>query len=166
MSTSAVLQSINKIFINQAIIAGGYVRDVALGIQPKDVDIFVCGRYGQHQQAQLIANGWEQKKKPTYNSIACISAMFEKQGEELPLQLMVTSVSPLVVVNDYFDWGICKCWASEKGDPLFTKQFLEDVRTETLTLHYNEAYHNPYTVLAHGQRLQKKFPDYETRIVW
>lgn len=137
-------------------IAGGYVRDSALGREVKDIDVFLYSLGGP----KFIGSGaWKNVKHRGY-TCPYITGMWENKSDfELPMQLMIVNRTIEEVVMRGFDFNLCKAYTVGTNlDPVFSEKFLADAENEKLTFEYDPAYHHPYLTLDRGQRLQQKYP--------
>lgn len=147
-------------FNSAVILAGGYVRDSALGKEVKDADFFapfatLTGR----TSTTLRERGWERVRFSGYDRSPDIERVYRNtQRYELPVELILVSRSPIKFVEQNFDWGVCKCYMKFNGDVVFTPHFQHDVEREVHTLNYDEKLHNAYTVLKHLKRISVKYP--------
>ena len=155
-----LLYDLGRAGFEGAYIAGGFVRDSALGVQPKDVDIFFP-KAGNAAPLGLISRDrrWIRTYGDKYAPL--VEHVFTNKLEyELPVQLiMVDHTSVPKFVRNYFDWGLCKCYTRvSTGETSFTEQFMEDSEHKVHRFYYNPEFHNLHTALAHGARLYDKYP--------
>lgn len=134
-------------FLN-TIIAGGFLRDFALGVPPKDIDVFIeSSPYGSEYLGRRIAEALG--IEPIEVTLQCelsylgnneadrIFAAGELDG--LPVQIieLAPGINPAGRVPR-FDFGLCQIWMDENGVH-FTDAFDRDVAGRTLTLCYAES---------------------------
>lgn len=173
-----------------AIVAGGAIRDTLLGKPVKDVDIFMSARnahrivsvlkewyaVGDDSYARNLVN------PPTgFGQLASAAAggatgyennhilqVFERHDLELPANLIVLDVDPVMYVTDGFDFGICKAWYD--GNCVHThKDFGNDVNSRTITMtltadQLKQLYPSVKKGLSqlkdHALRIQRKYPNF------
>ena len=139
------------------IIAGGYVRDTALGMPVKDIDVFV-GRGTRPSREMLEGTGFKRVRDAEYGRSDYIWSVYRDDTTyELPVEVIFTSIDARKFVVDCFDWNICKCWYDYTTDEtVYTDKFMADADMQRCTLEYNAGRHVAYSVLEHGHRLVDK----------
>ena len=125
--------------IETAMIAGGCIRDYFIGIQPKDIDVFV--RYGPRNFTpfQLPRDfGFADDVQPDneeYDDTAIINTMYFSYNNTL---INVIVLDAHVEVADYittgFDVAICKGRVTDNGNMFLPYQMLQDLNNKTLTV--------------------------------
>ena len=161
----------------QAIIAGGYFRDLYNGLEYNDVDIYIRGDYGDYD-----ADFWKdffKLKTDDFRSMDSIKTLSETDEEydvehnaqiitvfgmvmnEIQYNLIIIDCDPIQYVHDRFDFGICKVYCD--GTKIrFTEAFMADVNNKTLTFSANDfstANFN-HAMHIHLTKLKQKYPDH------
>jgi hypothetical protein len=79
-------------------------------------------------------------------------------------EFIITSINPILYVNDFFDIGLCKCYSDGHKIQL-TSDFIEDSLNKTLTIVGKDMHqcHIDYTMQNHVPKLQEKYPNYPIR---
>lgn len=145
--------------IDDAIIAGGCVRDYVCGLPIKDIDVF-CSR--QFSDAVEQIDGVSKDLICAYQNIPdvdCVWNMAPLSGGTKPVQIiaMEGEMTPIERIGT-FDWGICQIWYD--GEIKYTDHFLNDFHNKTMTLVYCENQHEWDRSMARAERLREKFTDY------
>jgi len=145
------------------LIAGGYVRDTALGLTPKDMDLF----FAEGQREAVLRDMKEhvsllQKDISDYAAHPYVTRVYSVIGKSI--DLVFTRVNPIQHVIKGFDLGICKCYTDCITPAVFSEQCLADMLNKTITYHRNETLHNDKLVMRHALRLQRRFPDYRIEV--
>ena len=93
-------------------IAGGAVRDHLIGVEAKDVDVFVGGSV-QQVAAAVVAADWTPDLESRESSMECVVGNFVVMGHSV--QVMASEKwGSVESVLDIFDWDICR-HAYEEG---------------------------------------------------
>ena len=141
------LRAIQAAGFREAIIAGGCLRDLDNGVQPKDVDIFVQANDDVYAKARLdvvfgyVGEDLTQHSKEYHDSNPEVIAVYEwthSTGSTLPFQVIVCSGNRdrfEFISNQMarFDIGLCKLWTSGRG-VWRTSDYLTDRTNRTLTI--------------------------------
>lgn len=145
------------------IIAGGYVRDVALGVEPKDIDVFFPAGV-RHAVMQSLRSEFTKADVPDYAAHPYVRSVYKSL--EYPMDIVFTNVAPVLHVFNGFDLGICKCYTDCNSPAIFHQHFLEDVRNKTITYRRDTTLHNDKLVMLHAHRLQQKYPDHVVQVIY
>lgn len=112
-----------------AIIAGGAVRDYLLGIEPKDIDIFI------HDQDFPDIEGFNtlgDDRRKEYDAMTDISVVTHGVVAGYPADLVgIHNWNPAEFVN-LFDFGLAQCWFD--GEIHETFEAINDRANHTVTL--------------------------------
>lgn len=114
-----------------ATISGGAIRDMLLGKEIKDIDVFYSGKLNK------LPSGFTQGKKS--DTAPYEGEDFEKEFDDIyfegcvyPIQMMALKEHP-VNYMDKFPCNLSKVAMSRLGDLVITPEFLQDVELEMLT---------------------------------
>lgn len=156
-----VVRKIRKVF-PEAILAGGYLRDVLLGIEPKDMDIFVGPKRAEHaddlciRMAEEVGVGFFQEFNLTYASMEVnrIFSSGERLGE-CPIQVIeLDKVNPVDRVGEH-DFGLCQVW-HDGGSLCMTGHYARDMAWKICTLVHCENEHEHARSMRRWERLKEK----------
>lgn len=146
-------------------VAGGYVRDTALGAPVTDIDIYAtCYTI----TSLLRVKGWSLLPSPSY-AFAPIKQIWVNHHTPYPAQLIMLSpnvweMTPEQFVRRYFDIGLCMCYYSN-NTAHFMEEFLRDEADRTLTYYLDKEVDNPFlTMTKRFPKLMDKYPLHEPRI--
>jgi hypothetical protein len=124
-------------------IAGGAVRDTLLGVQIRDIDIFLADAHGDRAAALLRSTfsyvkvgEWRQYEGFSDPAVLRV-AKFEKADETIPICLigLAKELSPYENI-ERFDYGICMAfWWGGTTEMFTADQFKSDAETKTFTLY-------------------------------
>lgn len=164
---------------SNAIIAGGYHRDMFTGVDYNDIDIYLeptiasttnveywklffklkVDDFRSMDSIKELSETDEEYDIPNNNKIVTV---FEMYKNELKYNLIVTNIDPIDYVEEYFDFGICKTYCDGKKIS-FTKNFMSDVENKTLTLTAKKlsvANFN-HVMSVHYEKLKRKYPNHK-----
>ena len=127
-------------FERGAVLAGGFLRDMDNGVQPKDLDFFLTA-------PEVDTEGFA---KSIFDSFGHTFKLLGREGEDYPMGLMVFD-SFTYPVGDFpinliftpyghrhplaFDIGLCEIYLLRPGDPLFkSRNYMRDQENNTLTI--------------------------------
>jgi hypothetical protein len=127
-----------------AVVSGGYLRDTRLGIEPKDMDVFITNAPGLSTE-QLRANVQAALGLPTRVQfdipeyvgfeVERILDVMVDGGFGVPIQVieLATGLSPntRAAINDF---GLCQVWMDISGIAQETAEFTRDLAQKTFTL--------------------------------
>lgn len=165
---------------NDAIIAGGAIRDKLLGHKPKDIDIFVMGHSPYFGVKLKGAVPGAKVSRMTYanGAYGCPHIMHMYNIERVcpvPVQLIELKMgSDYRCASEYvvkhFDWNINKCWYTIRTKQLsVSHQCQHDMKNKKLTFNVSLSTNSTFVI---GQsfkdrlpRLRKKFPDHEVVVL-
>ena len=125
-------------FDGDAVLAGGFLRDMDNGVQPKDLDFFLMA-------PEVDTEGFA---KSIFDSFGHTFKLLGREGEEYPMALRVFE-SVTYPENDFpinliftpyghhhplaFDIGLCEIYLLGPGDPLLRSQnYIQDKENNTL----------------------------------
>lgn len=128
-----ILTACRKVYGDDAVIAGGCIRDYFLGFEPKDIDIFV-------NRKELVAHGEFEKRDETdyqKNPEFCpeVSGVLEAQWGDFVIQIIGRPMDDFsgAKLVEKFDIGITRCWFD--GEKIHDTDWAAHDRSfETLTL--------------------------------
>ena len=168
-------------FEGGAVLAGGFLRDMDNGVQPKDLDFFLMA-------PEVDTEGFA---KQIFDSFGHTFKMLGRDGGEYPMGLKVfESVEyPLgsfpinLVFTPYghrhplaFDIGLCEIYLFNPRDPLYKSQrYVRDMEDNTLTINavadsYStqqglvQEYQSIPLHIRHLKRLLEKYPDRKVEV--
>lgn len=157
-----------------AVLCGGFPRDVQLGVAPKDIDVFITTNNGSLAEASgmLVALGYSSMRKlgaddDTYEEGLTVFEL-TKPGS-YPIQLIFSpaqSPHPLK-----FDFGLCEIflWAADEAFDS-SRAYKSDVANKTLTIkrgrdsYAEQKFINPGSQLLSAKDLEK-FLDHMHRLM-
>lgn len=134
------------------IVAGGAVRDYQLGVQPKDIDVFVFGVAGGSDEIKA-AYPWlqpmEKESSNEYSTMKDVQVVWEGTWEKLKINVVwmehVEKDGESLVST--FDFGLCRIWweplymgpnktmiATSSGVICETASFKKDLAHKTVTM--------------------------------
>lgn len=144
-----------------AMIAGGCLRDLILGREVRDIDVFIPERdIGTIEQelakiSYLRSNLTETHEE--YKGSSFISASIDYEGKGPPINLVC--VKDITTIPAEFDFGLNQIYY--KGEVITsTLAFDEDFHHQTFTLKYCENQERFYRCLARFRRIWQKYPTY------
>lgn len=181
-------------FKSRAVVAGGYVRDRILGVEPRDCDVFISCSVPEWV---VVCN--ELKDKGYHWEEVCPDKDEYKLGHirttgtftknvmgtpvvyDIPINVILTAATLFTstvrwarYINNYFDFNICKALITHTGDIIKLKGFETDVENKTITYNTScltqldseqQRKHSMYkSLMIRREKLLAKFPDYEVRI--
>lgn len=127
-------------FERGAVLAGGFLRDMDNGVQPKDLDFFLMA-------PEVDTEGFA---KQIFNSFGHTFKMLGREGEEYPMGLTVFEsveyplgsfpINLVFTPHGYrhplaFDIGLCEIYLFNPRDPLYKSQrYIRDIEDNTLTI--------------------------------
>lgn len=154
------------------IIAGGAIRDTALGAYVKDVDVFICKSTFKTPVIQTSRSKFnvsaKAKRDREYESYM-IHDVHDVEINGLDVQLIVLKCDPVTYVSECFDYGICKAWYDGRYTK-FHSDFITDVNNKTITrVISDEKMAQMYSnmgwatarMIEHGERIKRKYPNFE-----
>ncbi len=167
-----------QVFEGGAVLAGGFLRDMDNGVQPKDLDFFLMA-------PEVDTEGFA---KDIFDSFGHTFKLLGREGEEYPMGLRVFE-SVTYPEGDFpinliftphghrhplaFDIGLCEIYLLRPGDPLFrSRNYIQDKENSTLTITavadsyasqnglVQERESIPHHI-NHLRRLLEKYPDHK-----
>lgn len=171
------LHLIQKAGFDNAIIAGGAVRDLYFDEMPRDIDIFVQAEVGcpnilhPEKGFNLIAKMMRLRFGVGYASDS-VARVFDGSGKGMngvtgilnvmknyiPYQLVILNMDPVKFVEDRFDIGLCKAYCD--GTKFrFTPDFMHDAQNKLMTICAKDMTQSEfdYTMNTHIPRIKHKF---------
>lgn len=171
------LKLIHKVAPN-AIIAGGYHRDIFNNVHYSDVDIYVEDSTPDNFDV-FYADDWsdllnlksnlksmdriqELGEDAGYNKDGDISIIYGVIKNEISYNIIVVSENPIDYIMGAFDFNICKTYCDGKKIS-FTAEFMSDVEHKTITfadrkMSFNEFSHS---MSVHLPKIQDKYPHHK-----
>lgn len=154
------LKAIQK-FDERAVVAGGYLRDIMLGVQPKDVDIWIYNRLPKELVLDLPPDSYKVLRRiPIQNSFA-MKRIVSVEWKGITFDIIQLR-DPTVRAIDRFDFGLNQVWYD--GTSLHTtKAFDNDQKAETITyLNNSENYTRLDRIIKDRiPRMLTKYPTYK-----
>lgn len=139
-----------------ALIAGGFLRDMATERTPKDIDIFIPYQVlpvGFPLAPELSTDGLAEYCNGT--DVACV---WDLRGYELPVQvIMLQPYLDTVERVKNHDFGICQIWWHGQGVAEYTPEFIQDLRAKTFTLIHCEDNKEYRRSIRRWYRLSEKY---------
>lgn len=140
-----------------AILAGGFLRDVILGREPKDIDIFVpCSLTADPGDLDMVP----MRGAAEYMEQTEVDDIWDVRGYELPVQVIMLApdLDPVERARAH-DFGICQVW--HDGEQLHhSGNFERDVMAKTFTLCICEDKKEFTRSMRRWERLRVKFPEF------
>jgi hypothetical protein len=157
-----VLDLVKKNFANDAVIAGGCLRDADNDRTINDIDVFVGNRYAGNAYAALLDAGYVRTKTldqayMTLDSSVMCCSYFERK-HSLPVNVIeVYGRCDLEAQLERFDFGICAIGWDGKN-LIKAQRYQIDQQNETFTLRgYQTELQRKYS-LERFARLSRKYP--------
>ena len=176
------IKTLHDLGFEDAIIAGGVIRDIYANQWWKDIDIFIqdpnCRRevcldfrnneilskYLHLNSRDQITKSWDQlytnSKLNSNNQITYIADVLKNL---IPYQLIFIRTDPITYVRDHFDLGICKTYCDGSRIRMFP-EFINDFQQKTFTICGKHMTKDTIThsLKDHIPRIQGKFPGFTT----
>lgn len=152
----------------QAMVAGGAIRDYILGKEIKDVDVFVLSNSASGKNRKLlkyISENYKRTIETKYDSSSGFS-VYEADGVNV---IVIDKVfSPYKTLDEFisntFDIGLCMVACDITGTIYANNLFHKDVEEKTITI-YPRFTMTPAqihrAIFEHSHRLKAKYPDHE-----
>lgn len=154
-------------FSEVTLIAGGFLRDLRMGWDPKDLDIFTydCD-IGKLQE---LPENFEHLGKPypaTHQPIRTVQEGYS-HALEMPVHV-IDLASPFNYDSliSHFDIGICQIYHHhQQKNPRCTLAFIDDLQAKnvTITLPPNSAMSRILNTQRRAERFRMRWPDYTIR---
>jgi hypothetical protein len=169
-----------------AIIAGGYHRDLYNNVPFNDVDIYIrsdanlssseghdlCNssywksffnlRLDDWRSADAISELGETDEEYDVANNSNIFTVFAMVKNQIKYNLIIINIDPIVYVDTVFDFGICKTYCDGKK-VTFTKEFMSDIENKTITFTEEDvsvaSLHHAMQV--HLPKLKYKYPTHQ-----
>ena len=175
------LRLLHEVGISDAIIAGGYVRDLFHDVIYTDVDIFVRGTAELRNESQLPAFWTKTLNLKPRSSL--LSDQIQRVGgssgsggagnsrgllhvwdvfkDEVPYQIIVLDdIDPIQFVEERFDFGLCQAFFDGKR-MRFLNGFLQDSLNKTITMQPGlKRSHQRQAINDHLPRIKQKYPGF------
>jgi hypothetical protein len=150
--------------LGRTVLAGGYLRDLLLGRQPKDIDFFIQGRVDRAALHQAFP---QFKPEPFSEWLAYkgreVAGVYDlgQQAGGLPMQLieLAEGYDPVERVTAH-DFGICQIWTEDGVSIKTTPEFDLDAVNQTFTLTTCENPDEFDRSLKRYDRLRQKYPEF------
>lgn len=158
---SMILRTIQAIEPS-ALIAGGCLRDLILGKEVKDIDIFIpssdLGAIKRELDKISYVRGLLMEDQEEYKGSSFILASIDYTGKGPPLNLIL--VNDITTIPNNFDFGLNQI--SYRGDTIIsTEAFNEDLQQQTFTLKWCENQERFDRCVRRFRRLWQKYPGYK-----
>lgn len=161
LSVAAIVRALRQAGFDQAICAGGAVRDAINGKPVKDIDIFIA-HVGEGLKVRLEAALHMEFKYlcASYGTMGEVNTVWDAVGLEVPVQVieLLPGYVPLDRVAT-MDFGICQCWNDGYNidkTPAFSLDFMLD----TFTLVQCENKREFERSMRRWKRLSQKYPEF------
>jgi hypothetical protein len=173
MTHMKILRVIADTVDPRAVIAGGFARDLYLGREPKDMDVWLHTSRDVYAVCSAIERALDDAGIPHSEGKVSCTCMYDKLHNGSLDRMLRTTGLIKFVIDGYdvdvlvyhepleeslgnlllsFDVGLCRAAINANGDTTFHVSFFEDVRNKTLTVD---------RPTKHAVRLAAKFPDYK-----
>lgn len=129
-----------------SIIAGGALRDLYTGHQPKDVDFF-----SDSTTLPTWADG-PQESNIDYKGMKYVLGVAEYKGNNLPYQVVIHEPIAHEALLESFDIGLCQIGFDGKS-LIKTEAFLWDIKHNIMTLRHIDRY--PRSILRYARINQR-----------
>lgn len=167
-----ILRVIAEAVDPNAVIAGGFARDMFLGRAPKDMDIWLHTEENAYEVCALIQDRLTAAGIPHGEGKVSCTCMYDKLITGNLDRMLRTTGLIKFVIDGYdvdvlifhepleaglenlllsFDVGICRAAINANGDATYHGTFFKDVNNKTLTVD---------RPTKHAVRLTEKFPNY------
>jgi hypothetical protein len=121
------------------VVAGGFVRDVLLGVEPRDIDLYIVGERSDDKATELV-RGINSKKKDreSFNAVSRNAITIPAPPKGIPIQVITRweFLDASLVLNS-FDFTVCRAsvWGFDGEDlrGFVDRRFWKDAATKTLT---------------------------------
>ena len=154
-----------------AVVAGGFLRDLWHGKKPKDVDIFVNASHINQLQAVsfLREMGFDasvvvHQRAVEYLKFADVAWVVEgTRHAEFPIQIigLVKNCDTAEQVVTRLDLGLCQIGMDFTGAWWASEHFLSDSDAKVMTVVRAESYHDRLRSTQRFNRLAKKYPGFK-----
>lgn len=147
----------------EAIIAGGALRDLNLGGEVKDLDIFVKDLGdGMDSTIKMLYPTYEKLHKEEYEGIPEVGKCYEVYPEELdiPVQIITNKRHSTRMVLKNFDIDLCKFW-TDGVDYLADADALADWEGKKITISHAQSMGQFIKSMNRAAKFQRKYPDFE-----
>jgi hypothetical protein len=174
--------------IPEAIIAGGYHRDLYHDKRVSDVDIFISNFPNEDENLAMDIfddSFWiEQfnlnigsflsmdniralgKGDEDYDGIPWVSGVYEICKNERKYNVIIVDAYPIEYVEKHFDFDLCKVYCDGQK-VTFTKEFITDSQNKTITYSTTKATQSLFdrSMEFRYPKIKKKYPEFELQIV-
>lgn len=150
---------------------GGYVRDLFLKKEPKDIDLFVSAESLNYLQATQILReqGYQtnlvvHEMAAEYLQFLDVSYVIEAtRNDTLPIQIigLVRNCGSAEEIIGRLDLGICQIGVDWTGAVWWTEAFALDNANNTMTVVRGETYHDKLRSTKRYNRLVQKYPGFK-----
>lgn len=171
-------------FDSDALIAGGYVRDKLLGVEPRDVDVYLHVPHDDKRNVNARRGIGYLLRAHCGSKGRRLASAYEAEGYASAIPLLVGAakfVTPLGYIDflftrhpvtpqrifDSYDIGLCMVSLDASYTATADVRFGRDRADRTITS-YPEQLHTDYQRVLHKEhlkKLQKKYPAFEVRQV-
>lgn len=141
----------------EAVIYGGFLRDLLVGTKPNDIDIAVQSNWDIRRflLTELGAKACTHPDMESYKHSLLSGVTTLNDSRQINSFSMQVTAQTMV---DYCDIGICRIAWSKRTGLVVSEEFLRDVTNKTLTVY--RADWGQEGVKLHLAKLRNKFPDY------
>lgn len=144
-----------------SIVAGGYLRDLDLGRQPKDVDVLIeyaDMRDTKEAEIQARTLGYNIKRVTNVYRVAedgdLHTILKLEKGGELSIDLIFLNIPVLQRVEE-FPCNLCKIYRKEGGEVVRCPDYLEGIANKRIV------YYQPSLQTSYLRKMKEYFPDWE-----
>lgn len=147
----------------EAIVAGGFLRDSLLDIEPKDIDVFIGNRNSMTSDCLVAAlsaalGGYvEVEFNVTYSAME-VDRILAVDSTAYPFPIQVIEMKPGLAPVEHarkHDFGICQVWVGSHGLES-TLDFISDKGSHTCTLVHCENEDEHARSMRRWERLKEK----------
>jgi hypothetical protein len=153
-----------------AFIGGGALRDLLLGREPKDVDLFLSRDWlGLHALPDDVLEAWTLRSRgappevdpdswsASDDTICELYDFTHKSGTKYQAIIRLDQLGPAAMIRR-FDFGVCQvAWDTVHGWT-FTDAFVNDLQNKTFTVTPGALY--PQATLKRAELFKERFPDF------
>jgi hypothetical protein len=161
MTALEILQAINSKFPG-AVIAGGYVRDTVLGVEPKDIDVYIHApgdaweteaalrEAVQAHTTEMLGSSGETTDTDFRERLTAVFKVYRTAEANIDVLFFNEPIAPDASnVLASFDVALCQAAMLPNGEIVSTPGFKSDVAWNELTI---------LRASDHAERLVGKFP--------
>lgn len=154
-----------------AIMAGGCLRDLAMGRPVKDYDVFISKSDQGNHFVRKLSNSFKGShytvrsenwyyKIPGVYEVRKVQLHHKQSGTYMKFDLVFVDGKPIDFFHKEFDFGICKAYYNGERT-IYTSDFIKDATNKTVTLMGPLRYESVrYSLSKHLPRFLHKYPEF------